>query len=95
MAKSREQPLVRSMRHEMNRLRHEVKLGQDELENHRGKVERTRGESAGQAWATRAVVQLPSPAWARLSEPVETRFWRGAVDESKQCELRSMSAAPR
>jgi hypothetical protein len=80
MAKSREQPLVRSMRHEMNRLRHEVKLGQDELENHRGKVERTRGRerrsSLGNPSGRAAAVACLGKK-ARLSEPVETRFWRG------------------
>jgi hypothetical protein len=43
VAQSKQHPLVRSLRHEMNRLRQEVKLTQDELENHRGKAERTRG----------------------------------------------------
>lgn len=35
MAQSKQHRLVRSLRHEMNRLRQEVKLTQDELDNHR------------------------------------------------------------
>lgn len=84
----------------MNRLRHEVKLGQDELENHRGKVERTRdrerrssqGNPSGRAAAVACLGKKArsSPSLARPDSGAD------AMDESKQLyELKSICAPPR
>jgi hypothetical protein len=98
MAKSRKHRLVRSMRHEMNRLRLEVKLGRDELVNHRGKVERTRERERRSSLGNPSGRAAAVACWgekARLSEPGGPDSGADATDESKQYELRSMSAPPR